>query len=226
MPIWTQVIGLGNPSLVFPLAIIIALVAMYRRDYARAAMWLSSFGAGVMFIVVAKFAFDFGGYAWPAVGFYSISGHAMLTSALYPVLLGMLIHQENVKLHRLAVGSGVALAVIMAVVLVAGRYHTMAETLGGVLIGLTVALINVSRFTPLRWVPMCAVVIATIAMELTWPANSIHTAEHGLWSRAGQLFGVSGRYVRLIHRDPNTGRTIIIVKPPRPIAMFGLVHIR
>ncbi|QEI07183.1 phosphatase PAP2 family protein [Pigmentiphaga aceris] len=206
MPSWTYVIIFGDAALAISLAGGIALVLMQQRAWSRLWLWIASFAVAFLAIVLGKASFDFTGWALPSIGMYSVSGHAMLTTAVYPVLFGLLACNRSSGVKRAAVLAGWAVAGVMAVVLVAGRYHTVSETVLGGAIGGCVAWLNLRRMQPMRLaIPWLPITIAGFCAVLVLPTGVARAAKTELWLRTGEWVGASERYVRFIERSPFEG---------------------
>lgn len=216
MPFWTYLIILGDAALALPLAGGITLILMQQRAWSRLLLWGASFGLAFVAIVLGKAHFDFTGWSLPSIGMYSVSGHAMLTTAVYPVLLGLLAGNRADRVRHAAVSAGWLLAVAMALVLVAGRYHTVSETLLGGTLGAGVAWLNLSRLRPVRFaIPYVPIAVAALCAVLVVPTGAARAAKEGLWLHTGDWVGVSHRYVRFILRSPFEGgsQVRVIVVP-------------
>ncbi|KFX28829.1 phosphatase PAP2 family protein [Ralstonia solanacearum] len=206
----SRIVAFGDGSGMLPLAAAIGLVLFAAGDRRRALAWLASFGAGVLLILAGKMAFDLSGLHIAALGFYSVSGHAMLTTAAYPMLLmliGAFVGQRAASFGKVL---GFALAVALAVILINCNYHTPAETLAGGAIGLIVAWFNLR--TPVRLdlrrlgrrllllvLPLCLVA----PMGLHGQARPVKEAA---WRWLAHRLGATHTYWRDIETDPLSGR--------------------
>lgn len=216
---WHMVVHLGEASLMFPLAGVLVFRLAWQGLWRRAFYWLLSLGAGTAAIFLGKLAFELGGWSVPSANVYSVSGHAMLTAAVYPMLFAVFGEALSSRAARLGTLAGVCVALMAAVALVAGRYHTVAETLIGMSVGFIVAWANLRR--PRRWLSidrppaiarlvLCAVLIVMIPVSL-YPIRA------RLWLHGLIWLGVSERYTRIIGIDPASGRTIVtVVQLPLP----------
>jgi len=217
MPFWTYLIILGDAALAIPLAGGIALVLMQQRAWPRLLLWTASFALAFVAIVLGKAHFDFTGWSLPSIGMYSVSGHAMLTTAVYPVMFALLAGNRADRVRRTAMLAGWVIAAAMALVLVAGRYHTVSETLLGGALGAGVAWLNLSRMRPVRFaMPYLPIALAALCAILVVPTGAARAAKEGLWLHTGDWVGVSHRYVRFILRSPFEGgsQVRVISVPP------------
>jgi hypothetical protein len=214
MSFWRYLIIVGDAAIALPLAVGIALVLVHQRVHARAFTWAWSFGAAFLAILLGKASFDFGGWSIPAIGLYSISGHAMLTTAVYPVLFALLAGGKPPTVRRNAVLAGAVLALLMAIVLVAGHYHTLSETILGGGLGAAVAWLNIARMDTTRFrMPYGLIALASLCAVLLAPTGAARAAKDGLWLRTGEWAGFTERYVRFIERNPHSGGTRVRVIP-------------
>lgn len=214
---WVLIVHIGGASLTFPLAGMIALRLAYLGLWKRTCYWLLSLGTGAAVILAGKLAFELGGWSMPSANVYSVSGHAMLTAAVYPVLCWMLGSAWSKQAARFGLFAGVCVAALVAVALVVGLYHTPAETLIGMAVGLTVAWANVRPFRPparAGQTPLFARLALCGFLLLIVPA-ALHPIKSRLWSHGLHWFGVTERYYRSIDTDPASGRTVVTVEQCR-----------
>lgn len=216
---WFLIVHFGEASLMFPLAGIVALRLAYLGQWKQAFYWLLSLSVGAAVILIGKLAFEFGGWSMPAADVYSISGHAMLTASVYPVSLTVLGSIWSKRAARVGLFSGICLALLAAVALVGGRYHTLSETLIGMVVGFTVTWANLrpshwllapSQMPRLGRKALCAVLLVILPV-------SIYPIRVQLWSSALSWLGVTERYSRHIGVDPVSGRTVVTVVQGRLI---------
>lgn len=216
MSFWSLFIGLGDSALAILLALGITLALFFQRESAQAARWILAFGTGALIIAAGKLAFDFFGWSIERIDMYVISGHAMLSAAVYPMLFGALTRSASPRVQLLAIFAGLAIAAAMAVVLVLTRQHTLSETLLGSLVGLAVAFIGLYRPIAIRLRPALLLVFAPVlCLTLLNVSSPVHAARESIWRHAGAWFGVSGEYVRYIDVHPQSGEPAVVVIPPR-----------
>ncbi|GJG94634.1 phosphatase PAP2 family protein [Cupriavidus pauculus] len=218
---WTLVVHSGGASLTIPLAGLVALRLAYLGLWKRACYWIMSLVGGAALILAGKLAFEFNGWSMPSVNVYSVSGHAMLTASVYPMLGAVLGSAWSQRMARIGLSAGICMALVVAVALVVGHYHTPAETLIGMTVGSAVAWINLrhlrrpdpqpvrrpahtSRVSVLARLALCGFLFV-FALAGTSPVKN------RLWSRGLDWFGITERYSRYIDTDPVSGQVVVTV---------------
>jgi uncharacterized membrane protein SirB2 len=217
-------ISLGDSAVAIPLALGIAFALAAQQQKQQAARWLLAFGAGVAVIATGKLAFEFFGWSLPSIDMYVISGHAMLTAAVYPMLFTTLARPFGPLARTLGLFLGLGLTLLMGVGLVWGRFHTLSETLLGALVGLAVAGACLSRSAVRLHVGPTAVV-ALVPLLLLAAADipsPVHAAKQRLWRQVAAELSISERHIRYIRLDKTTGERFVMIRtrpipPARPV---------
>jgi Na+-transporting NADH:ubiquinone oxidoreductase subunit NqrB len=210
---WFLVARFGDASFLFPLAAFVAMRLAYQGLWKQAYYWLFTLCAGASAIVAGKLAFEFGGWSIPSANLYSISGHAMLTAAVYPMSLTVLGSIWGEKAARMGTSAGIGVALLAAVALIAGRYHTMAETVIGMGIGFIVTWANLRpsrRKIPAVRAPALNGLVLALVLVVLVPV-SLYPIRVQLWSKGLDCLGVTERYSRRIAIDPISGGTVVTI---------------
>ncbi len=221
---WFQVIRLGGAAQALALAGFITVCLACAGYRGRAFRWVVSLGVGASLVLAGKLAFVFYGWFLPSVGLYNISGHAMLTAAVYPVMFMLLGSIVGDRAAKYGIVAGLLVALLMGIVLVAGLYHTFAETLIGAAIGLGVAWINVRPLVCLRdhrVSVLLAALLTTLALfELPGMLGPVKAS---LWVQGTRWLDVTMQCLRDIDVDPASGRTVIrVLQCPVPLPANSL----
>ncbi|ANN68436.1 phosphatase PAP2 family protein [Bordetella bronchialis] len=142
---WMAVSAMGESRLVLPAALV-AMVFVAMSDRPPAFNWLWAFAIAGAAVLVSKLAFLGWGIGWAAIDFTGISGHSMVSAAVYPVL-GYAIGNRYTR-RRAAVlawgGAGLALSIgISRLVLGA---HSVSEVILGLAVGGMVSGIVLARW--------------------------------------------------------------------------------
>ncbi|CAG2146108.1 hypothetical protein LMG31506_03325 [Cupriavidus yeoncheonensis] len=210
---WSLVARFGEASFLVPLAAFVALRLTFQGLWRQAFYWIFTLCAGAAVIVAGKLAFEFGGWSIPAANLYSISGHAMLTASVYPMLLTVLGSIWSERTARIGMKAGISVAMLAATALIAGHYHTVAETLIGTGVGFVVAWANLRpscRHMPVVPAPTLNRFMLGMVLVVMVPV-SIYPVRVRLWSQGLDWIGVTERYSRKIGIDPVSGRTVVTI---------------
>ena len=141
--LWYTITSLGGAGLTLPLAIAIALWLALGYTWRMAALWLGLLGAAIGVVTLTKLAFLGWGVGVRALDFTGVSGHAMLSTAVYPVALFLMLlpARRSIRLAGVLLGLAAGIAVgLSRVVLVA---HSPSEAVTGCLVGAGAALLFV-----------------------------------------------------------------------------------
>ncbi|WP_238587293.1 phosphatase [Cupriavidus sp. IDO] len=223
---WDHFLYFGESRLALPLAVWVAVCIGVAGQGWRALRWTGSFVIGGTLLLAAKAAFSYTGWSVPSIGLYSVSGHAMLTASVYPVLFMLLGSVLGKYTGWLGLATGVGLALVMPVVLVTDFYHTISETLIGLGVGFAIAGVTLWRWRPVRIVDVCLTMALLVPVAFLFDPRAVAEDMQGaLRSRAVQWTGASGEYLRSIDPDPATGKPVVsieyfedgrVVKPAQP----------
>ncbi|MDB5790100.1 MAG: rane-associated phospholipid phosphatase [Massilia sp.] len=135
---WTTFLYLGNLTLTLPLACAIAAWLLAARHWRAAGYWLLFFASALATVGISKLAYLGWGTTIPALNFQALSGHATGVTAVFPVLLYLLL-QRLPKQAFAAAAAGLLLGAGLAVGLVATGEHTVAEAGAGWIVGAAAA---------------------------------------------------------------------------------------
>ncbi|MCL1622013.1 MULTISPECIES: membrane protein [Ralstonia solanacearum species complex] len=205
----SRIVAFGDSTGMLPLAAVIGLILFGAGYRLRALAWLASFGAGVLLILVGKMAFDLGGLHLSALALYSVSGHAMLTTAVYPMLLMLLGASLGERAARYGAALGFVLAAALATTLIACDYHTLVETLIGGAIGLFIAWYNLRVPVRLELRRLGGLLLVMLPLCLAVPAilhGRARPIKEAMWQGLAHRLGATYSYRRDIETDPLSGR--------------------
>lgn len=162
-----------------PVALAIALLLLFSGRSTWA--WIIPFAVAVIMTVATKIAFIGWGLGIASLNFTGLSGHAMTSAAIYP-LLGHLLNLRKQDQERgvywPGVLAGYAIAILVAVSRLFVHAHSPSEVVGGFLLGATVSALGILllRGTPRPRSPFMnwAVAVWLIVIPLQVPASSSH----------------------------------------------------
>jgi drug/metabolite transporter (DMT)-like permease len=137
---------LGEAQILLPAALLIG-AAMLRRAHTRplATWWLLLLGIAVVLTAASKIAFIGWGVGVPELNFTGVSGHAMVSAGVYPVLFSTVAGQRTPTGRLLALIAGCLLAVCIAVSRVVLGAHSISEVVAGLLVGGMTSLLTLNR---------------------------------------------------------------------------------
>jgi membrane-associated phospholipid phosphatase len=109
-------------------------------------IWVASLAAALALVGATKILYAGCGIEMRSIDFRMISGHTMLTSAVWGVAFGLLAGSRDVKWYRLGAASGLALGALIGLCRVAQGAHTPSEVIAGWVLGSGIALFFLRRF--------------------------------------------------------------------------------
>jgi membrane-associated phospholipid phosphatase len=141
--IWYSITSLGSAGLTLPLAIAIALWLALGYSWRMAAGWLLLLGAAIGVVTVTKLAFLGWGVGVRELDFTGVSGHAMLSTAVYPVALFLMLLPARPALRLVGVLIGLAAGIAVGLSRVVLDAHSPSEAITGCIVGALTALMFV-----------------------------------------------------------------------------------
>ncbi|UUX96209.1 phosphatase PAP2 family protein [Aquabacterium sp. J223] len=200
---WHTLTRLGEAQILLPaFGAFSAWTAARLKAVRSAVAALLAVGAAGSLTLATKVAFFGYGIGWPALDFTGLSGHAMFSAAVLPLLLARCVGPQG---RPLAVATGVALAALIGVSRLAVNAHSMSEVLSGLAVGggaAAVALHWQNREPASARVPRLLLAGLLAWMAIT-PAAAPPSPTHGWVVRLS--LAVSGRDVpysrEQMHRD-------------------------
>lgn len=176
--LWISIIALGSAGLTLPLALTVAVWLALGYSWRRAAAWLAVLATAIGVVALTKIAFlgwGIGIRTWDFTGF---SGHAMLSTSVYPVALFLVLIRTRAPVRLAGIGLGLAAGIAVGVSRVVLSAHSPSESITGCIVGALAALAFICgswRAEPRRWsVPaVCAsLVLVIVALHgITVPSH-------------------------------------------------------
>lgn len=133
---WVVLSMLGNSKWLLPAACILVLCAGEDR-WRIGLRWFSGLAVVCAITLASKLAFMGWGFGSRALDFTGFSGHAAVSSAIYPVALSLLAGQ---RWRWWGAGAGVLLALLIAYSRLPLHAHSVSEVVAGLALGLTGSL--------------------------------------------------------------------------------------
>lgn len=193
---WHAVTRLGEAQILLPTALALALWLAARAGSQRlAAAWLLGIAVAAAVTTASKLAFI--GYGWggPVLDFTGISGHAMFSAVILPVvgsvLAGALAGGRAPAWQRAGLALGVALALLVGVSRAMVGVHSASEIGAGWIVGgLAAAAVLRAAPMPLARLPLWLPVAVSLWLG-TASAEAPPSTTHDLVTR--WALALSGR---------------------------------
>lgn len=141
--LWYSITSLGGAGMTLPLAFAIAMWLAVGYSWRVAAGWLLLLGAAIGVVTVTKVAFLGWGVGVRELDFTGVSGHAMLSTAVYPVVMFLMLLPARPAVRLLGVLLGLAAGMAVGLSRVALSAHSPSEAVTGCLVGALAALLFV-----------------------------------------------------------------------------------
>lgn len=135
-----RLVHIGDATLLIPVAAAITTLLLLNRVWRLSIWWTLSFSAGLALVIASKIAYMGWGVGIKAIDYKAVSGHAMLTAAVLPVLFQLILWQQNPRSRHGGEWAGLVLAMVVSVVLVTFGFHTWSEAIAGSILGCLISL--------------------------------------------------------------------------------------
>jgi membrane-associated phospholipid phosphatase len=141
--LWYAITSLGGAGMTLPLAFAIAIWLAVGYSWRMAAGWLLLLGAAIGVVTVTKLAFLGWGVGVKELDFTGVSGHAMLSTSVYPVVMFLLLLPARPAIRLVGVALGLAAGIAVGLSRVVLSAHSPSEAITGCLVGALAALLFV-----------------------------------------------------------------------------------
>ncbi|MFM0696215.1 phosphatase PAP2 family protein [Paraburkholderia graminis] len=172
--LWYSITSLGGAGMTLPLAFAIALWLAIGYTWRMAAGWLVLLGAAIGVVTVTKLAFLGWGVGVRELDFTGVSGHAMLSTAVYPVALFLMLLWTRPPVRVLGVLLGLAAGMAVGVSRVVLSAHSPSEAITGCLVGAVAALLFVRMAWKAQPERLSAVPVAVSLVVLAVLMHGVH----------------------------------------------------
>jgi membrane-associated phospholipid phosphatase len=176
--LWYAITNLGGAGLVLPLAVAIALWLVAGYSWRMAASWLLLLGAAIGLVTVTKIAFLGWGVGVRELDFTGVSGHAMLSTAVYPVAFFLMLQDVRPRLRAAGVAVGLATGVAVGLSRIVLEAHSPSEAVAGFVVGALTALIFVRYWWDAQSRRLSAAAVTLSLAALTIALHNVHVPTH------------------------------------------------
>lgn len=125
----------GDPFLTVPLAAAVLCWFAGTRQWRAAFCWTGGFACGTGAVALTKFAYAGWGIGIAALHFTGISGHTMLSAAVYPLVGAICASRAGQTAARYGARAGLAFAFAIGTSRVLFGFHSISEIVSGWLLG-------------------------------------------------------------------------------------------
>lgn len=186
--VWRTLSALGDSRWLLPMALVL-LITLPRADARLKWRWLLAIAVTAGVTLASKLAFMGWGIGIKSVHFTGFSGHAAISSVIYPVV-GALLAGTGKRPRSIGLVIGVLLATAIAWSRIPLHAHSLSEVIAGLMLGLgcsTWAMHTAGPSSRPNAVAAAAAVLAGMVLPLALP--DVHT--HQLVIALAKL--ISGR---------------------------------
>ena len=176
--LWYAITNLGGAGLTVPLALAIALWLAAGYSLRLAASWLLLIGAAIGLVTATKIAFLGWGVGIRELDFTGVSGHAMLSSAVYPVAFFLVLPRATGAWRAAGIGAGLAIGVAVAFSRVVLDAHSPSEAVAGCAVGALTALAFVRYWWNEAPARLSAAAVALSLAAITVALHDLHLPTH------------------------------------------------
>ncbi|CAM2143364.1 Phosphatase PAP2 family protein [Pararobbsia alpina] len=144
-PIWFTLTGFGGVAVTIPAALAVAAWLAAGMRLRAAAEWLGALGLAGGLTVLTKVAFLGWGVGIRPIDFTGISGHAVLSTLVYPVIFGVVLINTPIAFRRAGFLAGLTFGFAIGASRVALHAHSVSEIIAGCVLGAFIACLFISR---------------------------------------------------------------------------------
>jgi hypothetical protein len=207
--LWTSITNLGGAGLTFPLAFAIALWLAAGYSLRMAASWLALLGAAIGLCTLTKIAFLGWGVGVRSYDFTGLSGHAMMSTSVYPVAFFLILQGARPTLRAAGVALGLVVGIVVAFSRVVLDAHSPSEAVTGTIVGALTALVFVRYWWEARSGGISTAVVTVSLAALTVALHDVRVPTHRwVTDIALTVSGHDQPYVRAKWKSNRPNRTL------------------
>lgn len=201
---WLTVTRLGEAQLLLPALLAATVWLAWRAGATRVAVaWWTCTAAAALLTTATKIAFIGWGVGYAPLDFTGISGHAMFSAAILPLLARESVGAASPRWHAPAVLAGLALAALVAVSRVMVHAHSPSESVAGFVLGAAASLFALARVPlPPNSAPKLLLPLIALWLVVAVPGAPPSRTHDWVTAISVQLAGRDAPYTRrMMHRD-------------------------
>ncbi|CAG9262722.1 Phosphoesterase [Paraburkholderia caribensis] len=137
--LWNAISNVGDAAFTLPLAMACAVWLRFSEPM-LARRWVFLLSIGAALVGATKILYAGCGISISAIGFRVISGHTMLATSVWAVVLALVFQAAGASIWK-ASGVGLVIGALTAMARVFDHAHTVSEVLAGWTVGATVGIL-------------------------------------------------------------------------------------
>jgi membrane-associated phospholipid phosphatase len=169
---WKALSDIGDAALTLPVATVSALW-LRLSDANLAIRWIFLLAAGMATVGATKILYAGCGISIPAIDFRVISGHTMLSTAVWTVTFALLCQCTGFNTLK-SIMPGLLIGAVTAMARVSDQAHTISEAIAGWTIGAIIATLFVKALVSTRPKLFCPIAGAIVLCLVTTVAYGHH----------------------------------------------------
>ncbi|QGZ63646.1 phosphatase PAP2 family protein [Paraburkholderia acidisoli] len=176
--LWYSITNLGGAGLTLPLALAIALWLAAGYSWRMAASWVVVLGVAIGLTTITKIAFLGWGVGIRELDFTGFSGHAMLSTAVYPVAFFLMLQSAPSALRVTGMLAGLAMGVAVAFSRVVLDAHSPSEAVTGCILGALAALVFARYWWQARAQRVSAAIVTLSLVGVVIALHNVQVPTH------------------------------------------------
>jgi membrane-associated phospholipid phosphatase len=225
---WYLTSSIGGASVTVPLALAIALWLALGYSPRLALGWVALIAGAALVVAGTKLAFLGWGIGVRALDFTGLSGHATMSTAIYPIAFFLVLLPAHKRARIAGIAAGFCVGVAISLSRVVIDAHSPSEAVTGCLMGAVVALL----FIRAAWhakpgrSPLSALPVMMSLLVLVAALHNVHVPTH-LWVEniALKVSGHARPFVRARWKASHDKRSSVIDAPlSRTRNLFAAPH--
>jgi membrane-associated phospholipid phosphatase len=177
-PAWVSISRLGSASLCLPVFFVTAWGLWRCQQKEALRRWLAACLAAIALTLASKILFFGWGIGIAVLDFTGISGHALLSASILPVLGGFLARHRGAAFSRAGALAGLLLAAVVAVSRVMLSAHSVSEVIIAWLLGAAMVIFVAGAARPVSASSRLLALAACLLLGVFSPTVSGYLPSH------------------------------------------------
>jgi membrane-associated phospholipid phosphatase len=177
---WYVTSSCGGASVTLPLTVAIALWLAVGYSSRLALGWLALIAGAASIVLVTKLAFLGWGIGVRDWDFTGVSGHAMMSTAIYPVAFFLILLPTRPSIRVAGIVAGFCVGIVISFSRIVVEAHSPSEAVVGCVMGAVIALLflRLARHTTQSHNPLSILPVMMSLVVLVAAFHHIHIPTH------------------------------------------------